>query len=182
MAESKIFFRLTQVTNTYKHISRNIGAIMIASRTLAHDNVFKKKNSQEGLCIAIKNIYSSKSLHWYQWISVWKKVHDESFLHDKVCVKKPSFAKEAVSSLKMSELEILLRLTQAPNTSMQIFRNKGATKKASRKMINDRVFKTFGKKAIFYHKMVAPPKQIISHNSVHWYQCISLWKMLGGEY
>ncbi len=30
--------------------------------------------------------------------------------------------------------------------------------------------------------MVAPPKQIISHKSVHWYQCISLCKMLGGEY
>ncbi len=30
--------------------------------------------------------------------------------------------------------------------------------------------------------MVAQPKQIISHKSVHWYQGISLWKMLGGEY
>ncbi len=66
---------------------------------------------------------------------------------------------------------------------MQISRNKGATKKASRKMVHERVFlNIFGNKAIFHPKMVAPSKQIISHKSVHWYQCISLWKMLGGEY
>ncbi len=40
MSESKIFFRLTQATNTYKHISRNIGSTMTASRKLAHDKVF----------------------------------------------------------------------------------------------------------------------------------------------
>ncbi len=40
MSESKIFFRLTQATNIYKHISRNIGATMTASRKLAHDKVF----------------------------------------------------------------------------------------------------------------------------------------------
>ncbi len=40
MSESKIFFRLTQSTNTYKHISRNIGATMTASRKLAHKMVF----------------------------------------------------------------------------------------------------------------------------------------------
>ncbi len=39
MSESKIFVRLTQATNTYKHIFRNIGAIMPASRKLAHDKV-----------------------------------------------------------------------------------------------------------------------------------------------
>ncbi len=51
MSESKIYFRLTQATNTYKHISRNIGATMTASRKLAHGKVinffhkeaFKKK-------------------------------------------------------------------------------------------------------------------------------------------
>ncbi len=40
MSESKIFFRLTQATNTYKHISRNIGATMTASKKLAHGKVF----------------------------------------------------------------------------------------------------------------------------------------------
>ncbi len=39
MSESKIFFRLTQATNTYKHISRNIGTTMTASRKLAHAKV-----------------------------------------------------------------------------------------------------------------------------------------------
>ncbi len=37
----KNIFRLTQATNTYKHISRNIGPRMTASRKLVHDNVFK---------------------------------------------------------------------------------------------------------------------------------------------
>ncbi len=40
MFESKTIFRLTQATNTYKHISRNIGATIIASRKLAQDNFF----------------------------------------------------------------------------------------------------------------------------------------------
>ncbi len=40
MSESKVFFRLTQATNTYKHISRNIGATMTASRKLSHEKVF----------------------------------------------------------------------------------------------------------------------------------------------
>ncbi len=40
----------------------------------------------------------------------------------------------------MSELEIFLWLTQAPNTSMQILRNKGPAKKASRKMVRDKIF------------------------------------------
>ncbi len=43
MSESKIFFRLTKATNTYKHISRNIDATMTASRKLAHDNVLSQK-------------------------------------------------------------------------------------------------------------------------------------------
>ncbi len=42
MSESKILFRLTQATNTYKHISRNIGATMTTSRKLAQwQNYFK---------------------------------------------------------------------------------------------------------------------------------------------
>ncbi len=56
------------------------------------------------------------------------------------CIKKPSFAKTAVSSLKMSKLEIFLWLAQARNTSMQISRTKGATNKASRKMVHDKYF------------------------------------------
>ncbi len=43
MSESKIFFRLAQATNTYKHLFRNIGATMTASRKLVHDKVFKKQ-------------------------------------------------------------------------------------------------------------------------------------------
>ncbi len=38
MSQSKIYFSLT--TNTYKHISRNIGATMTASRKLGHDKPF----------------------------------------------------------------------------------------------------------------------------------------------
>ncbi len=48
MSESKMFFRLTQTTNTYKYISRNIGATMTASRKLAHDKdflIFSQKKS-----------------------------------------------------------------------------------------------------------------------------------------
>ncbi len=68
MSESKIFFRLIQATNMYKHISRNIGATMTAYRKLIHDNFFEfchKKNLlfQKINCITIKKGYSCKSLH-----------------------------------------------------------------------------------------------------------------------
>ncbi len=43
-------------------------------------------------------------------------------------------------------------LTQAPNTAMQICRNKGATKKASRKTVFDKVFKVLAKKGTFIKK------------------------------
>ncbi len=52
------------------------------------------------------------------------------FSMTKFYVKKLSFAKTVIPFLKMSELEIFLWLTQAPNTPMQISRNKGATYKA----------------------------------------------------
>ncbi len=72
-------------------------------------------------------------------------------------------------------------LTQAPNTAMQISRNKGATKKASRKTVYDKVFKVLAKKVTFIKKIVVQLKQSISHKYVQWYQCFSLWKMLDGE-
>ncbi len=39
MSQSKIFFMLAQATNTYKHITRNIGATMRASWKLAYGKV-----------------------------------------------------------------------------------------------------------------------------------------------
>ncbi len=49
----------------------------------------------------------------------------------------------------MTQLKIFLCLTQALNTAMQICRNKGATKKASRKTVYDKVFKVLAKKVTF---------------------------------
>ncbi len=62
MSESKIFFRLTQATNTYKHT--NIGATMTYSRKLAHEKVFfpHKKTFLKNNSITITKGYSSKYL------------------------------------------------------------------------------------------------------------------------
>ncbi len=49
-------------------------------------------------------------------------------------------------------------LTQAPNTAMQICRNKGATKKASRKTVYDKVFKVLAKKGHFHQKKCGTAK------------------------
>ncbi len=63
ISESKIFFRLTQATNTYKHISRNMGATMTASRKLDHDKgfsqkfLFKKKNALQSKKVIALNLY-----------------------------------------------------------------------------------------------------------------------------
>ncbi len=81
----------------------------------------------------------------------------------------------------MNQLEIFLCLTKAPNTAIPICRNKGATKKASRKTVFDKVFIVLTKKVTFIKKIVVPLKQSTSHKSVHWYQCFSLWEMLDGE-
>ncbi len=81
----------------------------------------------------------------------------------------------------MTKLKIFLCLTQAPNTAMQICRNKGATKKASRKIVHAKVFKVLAKMVTFIKTIVVPLKQSISNKSVHWYQCFSLWKMLDSE-
>ncbi len=52
-------------------------------------------------------------------------------------------------SLKMTHLKIFLCLTQASKTAMQICRNKGVTKKASRNTIYNKVFKVLAKKVTF---------------------------------
>ncbi len=78
--------------------------------------------------------------------------------------KKPSFAKTAVSSLKMSQLEIFLWLTQAPNTSMQISRNIGATITASRKLAYDNVLNFFTKRPFFSPKKIIDLNLYISMN------------------
>ncbi len=62
----------------------------------------------------------------------------------------------------MSGLEICLWLSQTPNTWMQISRNKGATKKASRKMVHNnfkKKTKLFGQKGHFFNQKNAPNHQ-----------------------
>ncbi len=78
----------------------------------------------------------------------------------------------------MTQLKIFLSLSQSPNTAMQICRNKGATKKASRKTVYDKVFKVLAKKVTFIKTIVVRLKQSISHKSVHWYQCLVYGKCL----
>ncbi len=147
MSELEIFLWLTQAPNTSMQISRNIGATMTDSRQLAHDKV---------LIVFSQKWLLKKTLHYNQkniitliiYIDINELVYEKRlmmkvFSMTKFCVKKPSFAKTAASSLKMSKLEIFLWFTQAPNTSMQISRNIGATKKASRKMVQDSYFKNF---------------------------------------
>ncbi len=58
----------------------------------------------------------------------WKFGSWQSFYFKKTCS-----TKIAIFSLKITELKIFLCLIQAPNSAMKICRNKGATKKASRK-------------------------------------------------
>ncbi len=78
---------------------------------------------------------------------------DESFLKDKVFVLKNNLLQKHLYLLYKCPNWKYVLLIQAPNISMQISRNKGATKKASTKMVNDKVFlKLFGKKDIFYTK------------------------------
>ncbi len=87
---------------------------------------FKKKK----IALQSKNIIALN-----RYIDINELVYERRLM-----MKVDKVSKTAVSSLNMSEMEIFLRLTQAPNTSMKISRNKGATKKASRKIVHDKVF------------------------------------------
>ncbi len=122
-------------------------------KTTAHNKVllfWGKKAIYSQKMVAPWKSYSPKSVCWYQCFSVWKKVDGESLVHDKVFVLKKTFsAKIAIFPLKITQFKIFLWLTQAPNTVMQICRNKGATKKASRKTVYDNIFKVLAKKVIF---------------------------------
>ncbi len=70
-------------------------------------------------------------------------------------------------------------LIQAPYISKHISRNVAATIKASRKTAHDKVVLFWGKKAIFSQKNVASSKKCYSPKYVYWYQCFSVWKMVG---
>ncbi len=76
----------------------------------------------------------------------------------KFCDKKTFSAKIAIFSAKMNQLKIFLCLAQAPHTAMQIYRNKGATKKASRKTVYDKVFKVLAKNVTFIIKYCGSAK------------------------
>ncbi len=70
-------------------------------------------------------------------------------------------------------MKIFLCLTQDPNIAMPICRNKGATKKAYRKTVHDKVFKFLATKVTFIKQIVVLLKQSTSHQSVHW----NVWSM-----
>ncbi len=143
MSESKIFFRLTQATNTYKHISRNIGATMTASIKLAHDKVFfifsqkglfKKKIALQSKTVIALNLYNDINELVYD-----RRLMMKVFSMTK-CVKKTIFCKTCYILSNNVPIKYLGGLIQAPNMSKHISRNGGATIKASRKTANDKVF------------------------------------------
>ncbi len=65
----------------------------------------------------------------------------------------------------MSQTKLFFWLIQAPNTSMQIFRNIAATIKASQKTAYYKVFYLGQKDHFFLQKMVAPSNKSYSHKS-----------------
>ncbi len=137
MSESKIFFRLTHATN---FLSRNIGRATIkVSRKTAHDKVFfileQKGHFSPKYGGTMKNIIAL-NLYIDTNVLVYER---------RLMVKVWSMTK--------------FLLTQAPNTLMQICRNKGATKKASRKTVYDNVLNFWQKRSFLSQKMVVPLKQ-----------------------
>ncbi len=82
----------------------------------------------------------------------------------------------------MSQTKFLFWLIQAPSMSKHISRNRGATIKSSWKTAHDKVFFILGKKGHFLKKkMAAPLKKSYSPKYVYWYQCFSVWKMVGAK-
>ncbi len=99
MSESKICLRLTQATNTYKHISRNIGTTMTASKKLTHDKVINVSQKQP---FKIKKIalQSKTVIALNLYIDINKLVYERRlmmkvFSMTKFCVKKTIFCKNS---------------------------------------------------------------------------------------
>ncbi len=76
-------------------------------------------------------------------------------------------------------LKNIFGLTQSPNTSKYVSRNKGATMKASRKKIPCKFFliflKFWSKVHLFYLKMATPlkkKKKLYSIKSLQWLHCL----------
>ncbi len=67
MSQSKDLFQVIQAPYISKHISRNGGATIKASRKTAHDKVFF--------------YFRAKSVYWYQCFDVWKMVGAKSSVH-----------------------------------------------------------------------------------------------------
>ncbi len=74
MPQSKDFFGLIQAPYISKHISRNGGATIKASRKTAHDKVFlfcdKKAIFSPKIAAPSKKSYSPKYVYWYKCFSV----------------------------------------------------------------------------------------------------------------
>ncbi len=66
-AKNALFLK-TKIQNMSKHISRNRGATIKASRKTVHDKVFIL--GQKNIFGNIKKGYSPKSVYWYQCFSV----------------------------------------------------------------------------------------------------------------
>ncbi len=74
MSQSKDFFWLIQAPNISKHISRNRGATIKASRKTAHDKKIlfwvKKAIFSQKMAAPSKKRYSLKYVYWYQCFRV----------------------------------------------------------------------------------------------------------------
>ncbi len=74
MPQSKDIFWLIQAPYISKHISRNGGATIKASRKTAHEKVFlywdKKAIFFQKMAVPSKKSYSPKYVYWYQCFNV----------------------------------------------------------------------------------------------------------------
>ncbi len=140
----------------------------------------KKVTCIKNIVVLLKQSISHKSVHWYQCLSLWKILDGECLVHDKEkFVLKTHFLQKVLYFLKSNDF---FGLIQSPNISKHISRNGGATIKASRKTAHDKVFFSLGQKDKFWHKkMAAPSKKSYSPKYVYWYQCFSVWKMVGAK-
>ncbi len=93
---NKTLFWLIQAPNMSKHISRNKGATIRASRKTAHDKYFyfgaKNPFFLQKMVAPSKISYSPKSVYWYQCFRVWKMVGAKNSVHSRPAGQPNAFA------------------------------------------------------------------------------------------
>ncbi len=113
-----------------------------------------------------------KTLNLYIGMNVWKNVGSESVLHNKHFVFKTIF----FATIDIFYTQIIFCCVNTSSKHISSINKGSYNEDFKKKQVYNKVFCTFWRKGHLF-----PPLSKKCYGPVHWYQCFSIWKMVGGE-